>query len=188
MKYLYVHGSNHEIAAQCVNEFICAGDDPVYKHLHSNPHPDNESFSWAKQLSDLIKMPLILDAKANYTVDNIIQSTTDHIESFSDHLVIIGWNIVEPSNLLHRKIWEFHRLLSDKEIVHVFYNSQSFFDSSVLKPHNWGFRYFNAYTSSYSQFCSDRNCYANENGYFSKDAHLAWAKFLMKYLMIYKVL
>lgn len=189
MNKLYVNGSAHVCAAQCVNDYTCAKDDPLYGHFQTKPHPDNLALSWAKFLSDAVRMPLVMGARTDNTISDIIQQTTEYVENNQNDLIIIGWSIPnETATKIHDDIWKLRKLLASRDIRHVFFNVDIIFDGDVLKKHNWGFRYFNAYNSSYTHYCEMHDLIPNENGYYGKDAHVLWGKFLLNYLNIYKVI
>lgn len=88
----------------------------------------------------------------------------------------------------HDEIWKFHRELESQGIRHVFFNGNNWFD--LIAPdqqHNWGISYVSPYDQqmTYNQWLIDNNytTVAPDSWHFGRDAHGAWAKFMLQYII-----
>jgi len=90
---LYVNGDSHAAAAEAVNNYAFAEDDPAYFFSGRRPHPDNLVVSWARQLSRTLNAALHLDAESASSNARIIRTTrvwlAARADAVQDILVII---------------------------------------------------------------------------------------------------
>jgi len=107
-----------------------------------------------------------------------------HKEQYKQYIANVNWNT--KTILAHEKIWDFHEYLNDLNIKHVFFNGNSHF-GKIASTKEWG----NSYIDPYDQF-GTFDSYLNKNGFlrvtpdsyhYGPDAHAAWAKHLLKYLI-----
>jgi hypothetical protein len=75
---IYVNGDGHASAAQAVNQYLTAGEDPSLMYMGRLPHPENLAVSWGKLLSLALKAGLLCEAGPDNTIDTIIASTRRH--------------------------------------------------------------------------------------------------------------
>lgn len=101
---LYVNGDSHTAAAEAVNPYAFAEDDPNYNYLHRLPHPANIAVSWGKRLSDNLKCTFKCDAESAASNARIMRTTRAWIEQFPHHLprtlMIIQWSTWEREEWL----------------------------------------------------------------------------------------
>lgn len=88
---LYVNGDSHSAAAEAVNTYAFAADDPQYQHLGSAAHPDNAKVSYGQQLANHLGADLVLDAESACSNDRIIRTTRQYLKTQRPNLVVIGW-------------------------------------------------------------------------------------------------
>jgi len=102
---LYVNGDSHAAAAEAVNPYAFAEDDPAYFFSGRRPHPDNLVASWAKQLSQTLSSALHLDAESASSNARIMRTTrawlAERADTVHNVLVIIQWSTWE------REEWEY---------------------------------------------------------------------------------
>lgn len=106
---LYVNGDSHTAAAEAVNSFAFAEDDPKLAHLKRLPHPDNLNVSWGRILADSLKCGLHCDAESASSNDRIIRTTerwikNNHSEIYRT-LMVIQWSTWEREEWEHNGIY-----------------------------------------------------------------------------------
>ena len=106
---LYVNGDSHAAAAEAVNVYAFAEDDPAYFFLGRGPHPDNLAVSWAQQLSRTLNATLHLDAESASSNARIIRTTrawlAKQANAVQDMLIVIQWSTWE------REEWEYNGVI-----------------------------------------------------------------------------
>jgi hypothetical protein len=106
---LYVNGDSHAAAAEAVNPYSFAEDDPDYYFLGRRPHPDNLAVSWAHQLSVSLNLPLHLAAESASSNTRIMRTTrawlAEQAQAVQDTLVVIQWSTWEREEWLHNGIY-----------------------------------------------------------------------------------
>lgn len=107
---LYVNGDSHAAAAEAVNSYGFAEDDPDLYHLGRRPHPDNLKVSWARLLADNLGRNLICDAEAASSNQRILRTTRDWLAGQTDLdsvLIIIQWSTWERQEwLINGQHWQ----------------------------------------------------------------------------------
>ena len=116
-------------------------------------------------------------------VDSVPDSYQD---AYKKYIADINWK--ECTRKAHNDIWEFHQELEQQNISHVFFNGNNHFESiETEQRHNWGLSYVSPYNSSatYSQWLIDNGyeTVAPDSWHFGQDAHGAWAKFMLQYIV-----
>ena len=173
---LYVNGDGHASAAEAVNQYKTAGEDPNLPHMGNLPHPENLAVSWGKLLSLALRAGLQCDASTINTVDSIIATTTKWItEKGTDAFIIIQWpNTTNDED----KIWQFHQELNSQNINHLFFNSSN----PIGQKYNWGRHYIaDTYTSKLQH--SKIETVAPNSNYFGKDGHSVWNRFILNHII-----
>lgn len=106
---LYVNGDSHTAAAEAVNPYAFAEDDPELGHLCRLPHPDNLAVSWGKTLADTLKAGFKCDAESAASNDRILRTTREWLSqqprSTKELLVVIQWSTWERQEWLHEGTW-----------------------------------------------------------------------------------
>jgi hypothetical protein len=101
---LYVNGDSHTAAAEAVNAYAFAEDDPALAHLHRLPHPRNLAVSWGRVLADTMKATFKCDAESAASNSRIMRTTRDWISKLSrdrtDLLMVIQWSTWEREEWL----------------------------------------------------------------------------------------
>jgi hypothetical protein len=102
---LYVNGDSHTAAAEAVNSYAFAEDDPILQYLGRLPHPDNLATSWGKLLSLSLKATFRCDAESASSNTRIIRTTKQWLQDCkyisAELLVIIQWSTWEREEWLH---------------------------------------------------------------------------------------
>jgi hypothetical protein len=173
---IYVNGDGHASAAQAVNQYLTAGEDPNLMYMGKLAHPENLAVSWGKMLSLTLKAGLHCEAGPNNTIDTIINSTRQQIaDKGTDALVIIQWPDTTDNE---HKIWELHQELDSQNVKHIFFNTSV----PVTKQYSWGSNYImETYTSKIGS--ANIETVAPNSDYFGKDGHSIWNRFLLNHII-----
>jgi len=174
---IYVNGDGHASAAEAVNQYCFAGQDPNLMYMGRLPHPENLAVSWGKMLSLALKAGLLCEAGPDNTIDTIIASTRKYIaEKGTDALIIIQW----PNND-EDKIWELHQELNTQNVKHIFFNSAI----PVSQKYDLGINYIPDTYESILQTANIETVSPNSI-YFGRDGHAVWNRFLLNYVIKHK--
>jgi len=97
MSILYVNGDSHTAAAEAMNSYAFAEDDPALFYLGRIPHPANLAVSWGKALSLPLRASFHCGAESASSNSRIIRTTRDWLAQprNQDALVIIQWSTWE---------------------------------------------------------------------------------------------
>jgi hypothetical protein len=85
----------------------------------------------------------------------------------------------------HEQFWNLHRLLQDRGICHLFYNSWSTFsDIPPDQQQDWGTNYMAPYdrSGSYSAVLRQKGCQYSKGYHFGADGHRLWAEHVLQYI------
>ena len=74
---LLVNGDSHAAAAEAVNSYAFANDDPSRVLKGRAPHPDNLKVSWGYQLSIPLKVKVICLAESASSNSRILRTTKE---------------------------------------------------------------------------------------------------------------
>jgi hypothetical protein len=233
---LYVNGDSHTAAAEAVNPYAFAEDDPALVYLGRLPHPNNLSASWGKTLADNIKATFKCDAESAASNDRIIRTTREWLSKLQtpkkEVLMIIQWSTWERQEWLidnvwyqinasgiddvpsshqqqykefvssvdwdgctresHEKIWAFHQELDGLGIRHVFFNGNSHFGKIAKDAQkDWAHSYIGPYDPkmTYNQWLLDHghDTVSPKSYHFGREAHAAWARFVLQYIIQHKM-
>lgn len=106
---LYVNGDSHTAAAEAVNPYAFAEDDPNLAYLKRLPHPDNLAVSWGRLLAENIKAVFHCDAESAASNDRIMRTAREWINKHSKDLprtlMIIQWSTWEREEWLHENTY-----------------------------------------------------------------------------------
>jgi hypothetical protein len=176
---LYVNGDGHASAAEAINQYKTAGEDPNLTYMGKLPHPENVAISWGKMLSLALRAGLLCEAGTDNTIDTIIASTKKYIEEKgTDSLVIIQWPDTTDNE---DKLWAFHKELDVQNVKHIFFNSSV----PVTKQYDWGTNYIIETYKSKLESANIETVSPNSD-YFGKDGHSVWNRFLINYVITHK--
>lgn len=229
---LYVNGDSHTAAAEAVNPYAFAEDDPNLTHLKRLPHPDNLQVSWGRVLADIIKAGFKCDAESAASNTRILRTTRDWLAQAplanTQVMVIIQWSTWEREEWLidgeyyqvngsgidqvpagwedrykqwivdidwanvtkkaHEQIWQLHQELEDLKIPHIFFNGNNNFKKiPEHQRHDWGGSYIMPYTISgtYDHWLKSQGhqTVSPDSWHFGREAHAAWARFMLQYII-----
>ena len=92
---LYVNGDSHSAGTEAVNSFAFAEDDPLYRALGRQPHPDNLFVSYGSILAKNLSAELYCDGESAGSNDRIIRTTKHYLRNNRPDLIVIGWSTWE---------------------------------------------------------------------------------------------
>lgn len=234
---LYVNGDSHTAAAEAVNSFAFAEDDPALRHLHRLPHPDNLAVSWGRTLSMALKSTFKCDAESAASNARIMRTTRDWLQSHAHDiprtLLVIQWSTWEREEWnihgeiyqvnasgqdivpadhqsryqqwiadldwkqcvkkAHNDIWNFHVDLVAQGVKHVFFNGNSHFgDIAKRQRKDWGLSYVSPYDAqmTWDQWLKTHGfqTVSPDSWHFGKEAHGAWSRFMLQYIVQNKII
>lgn len=106
---------------------------------------------------------------------------------------IAGIDLAQKIIESHELIWKFHQELNNLNINHIFFNGNNHF--GVVhnnRRYDWGISYIEPYNPkmTYTQWLLDnKHDTVSPNSYhFGKDAHAAWARFMLQYIVKHKLI
>ena len=106
---LYVNGDSHTAAAEAVNSYAFAEDDPALYYLGRLPHPDNLQVSWGKLLSMALTAGFQCEAESASSNTRILRTTRAWLNarknSLERKLVVIQWSTWEREEWLYDGIY-----------------------------------------------------------------------------------
>jgi hypothetical protein len=105
---LFVNGDSHTAAAEAVNPYAFAEDDPALAPLGRTPHPANLAVSWGRLLSLTLKAGFHCAAESASSNARILRTTRDWVSQqrgFNDVLLIIQWSTWEREEWLHEGVY-----------------------------------------------------------------------------------
>ena len=118
-------------------------------------------------------------------IDDVPES---HQQKYKEFVVNVNWE--KCTNDAHRDIWNFHEYLNQKNIKHIFFNCNSHF-SDIRDRKDWGLSYINPYdyNETYDKWLTNQGYLkVNPNSYhFGPDAHKAWQKKLLRFIIDNKI-
>jgi hypothetical protein len=101
---LYVNGDSHAAAAEAVNPYAFAEDDPNLVYLGRIPHPENLAVSWGKSLSQCLKAGFHCGAESASSNARILRTTREWLSqqtAYNQLLLIIQWSTWEREEWPH---------------------------------------------------------------------------------------
>lgn len=105
---LYINGDSHTAAAEAVNPYAFAEDDPTLTHLGRVAHPANLAVSWGRLLSLTLKAGFHCAAESASSNTRILRTTRDWLRQqrgLDDVLLIIQWSTWEREEWLYNGTW-----------------------------------------------------------------------------------
>lgn len=114
-----------------------------------------------------------------------------HRDRYKEYIAAVDWE--ECTRRWHDEIWHLHELLIDKGVRHVFFNGNNHFGS--IPPdqrRDWGTAYIGPYDAgqTWDQWLRNNgfDTVAPNSWHFGRDAHAAWARFMLQYVIRNKLL
>lgn len=114
-----------------------------------------------------------------------------HKQRYKEFIVDIDY--YQVTKQAHEDIWAFHNELNDLGAKHVFFNADmAFGDIGAAQRYDWGTSYIDPYnkSSTYSQWLKNNgfNTVSPKSYHFGKEAHGAWANFVLQYIIKNKLI
>ena len=114
-----------------------------------------------------------------------------HQQQYRDFVNNVDW--IACTKHWHDRIWEVHQQLIDLDIPHVFFNGNSHFGALPENERfDWGKNYIAPYDpkSTYDQWLRSHgfDTVAPNSWHFGKDAHSAWSRFVLQYIVENKMI
>ena len=114
-----------------------------------------------------------------------------HKQAYKEYIAGISWYDVCVA--AHQLIWDFHLELTQQGIQHVFFNGNTALEEiAVDQQHNWESSYIEPYNAkmTYNQWLLDNSfeTVAPDSWHFGKEAHSAWAHFMLQYIVKHKLI
>jgi hypothetical protein len=134
---------------------------------------------------------LIDDSWFQVNASGIDHLPESHQQKYKEFVSSIDWNTTTEQ--AHNDIWSFHLELVELGVKHIFFNGNTHFGSvSKKQRRDWGTSYISPYdsTMTYSQWLlSNRYETVASNSYhFGKEAHAAWSRFMLQYIIANKLI
>jgi hypothetical protein len=109
-----------------------------------------------------------------------------HRDRYKDFIASVDWDTCTKD--WHDKIWALHRRLEDLGVRHVFFNGNNHFASiSSDQRQDWGTAYVGPYdpAQTWDQWLRNNrfDTVAPNSWHFGRDAHAAWARFMLQYVI-----
>jgi len=177
---LLVIGDLHSYAAMATNNFESANvsesqnvkNDPRHMMLGYLPHPNNLKVSWGLKLSELLKMNY--EVYASETDADKIRYANEFIDYNDNLFLIMGFNL----NNSDVSIFNFHLILNERKINHLFYN--------IDKQHTSQYDFKGCYMDdAYIEYLQSNGHepVITSNTYFGTEAHADWSINILKYIV-----
>jgi hypothetical protein len=114
-----------------------------------------------------------------------------HQQTYKKYIADIDWYDVCVK--AHKMIWDFHQELQQQQIPHVFFNGNTALEEIPLdQRHDWGSSYMEPYNAkmTYSQWLLNNGfeTVSPDSWHFGKEAHSAWASFMLQYIVKHKLI
>jgi hypothetical protein len=114
-----------------------------------------------------------------------------HQQAYKEYIAGISWYDVCVA--AHQMIWDFHSELTQQGIQHVFFNGNTSLEEMPADQRlDWGSSYIDPYNAkmTYSQWLLDNGfeTVAPDSWHFGKEAHSAWAHFMLQYIVKHKLI
>jgi hypothetical protein len=114
-----------------------------------------------------------------------------HQQAYKEYIAGISWYDVCVS--AHKMVWDFHQELAQQGIQHVFFNGNNALEEIPQDQRlDWGSSYIEPYNAkmTYSQWLLDNGfeTVAPDSWHFGKEAHSAWARFVLQYIVKHKLI
>lgn len=110
-------------------------------------------------------------------------------QRYRQYILDVDWETV--TNAMHEKIINFHELLEENQIPHVFFNGNNHFES-IKNHYNWGTSYIDPYNPkmTYDAILKIHKFQplAANSYHYGKEAHSFWAQYMLKYITDNKLL
>lgn len=121
----------------------------------------------------------------------IDQVPADYQDRYREFVANVDWQAC--TEYWHDAIWQMHLRLQDRGIRHVFFNGNNDFDRVPAdRRFDWGSHFIGPYDpgQTWNQWLRNNgfDTVAPNSYHFGRDAHAAWARFMLQYVIRNKLL
>lgn len=109
-----------------------------------------------------------------------------HRQQYKEFVAGVDWH--EVTQQAHETIWAFHEELADLGVRHIFFNGNSHFGNIPKGARrDWAQSFIDPYDPkmTYNQWLLDHghNTVSPKSYHFGREAHAAWARFMLQYII-----
>jgi hypothetical protein len=120
------------------------------------------------------------------TASGVDDVPADHQERYREYILDVNWHACRQQ--AHADIWQFHQELQQQGIRHVFFNGNNHFGDVDPDQHlDWAGCYVSPYDGqgTYDQWLKRHGYHtvAPNSWHFGRDAHAAWSRFMLQYIV-----
>jgi hypothetical protein len=120
------------------------------------------------------------------TASGVDDVAADHCDRYRKYILDVNWH--ECRQRAHEDIWQFHHELQQRNIPHVFFNGNNHFgDINPDQHRDWTGCYIAPYDGqqTYDQWLKRHGYHtvAPNSWHFGRDAHAAWSRFMLQYIV-----
>lgn len=114
-----------------------------------------------------------------------------HQQKYKQYIADLNWHQITVQE--HDAVWQFHQELQAQNISHVFFNGNNDFSKvPVSDRHDWQNCYIEPYNPdmTYNQWLKNNGfrTVAPDSWHFGADSHVAWANFMLQYVVANKLM
>ena len=116
-----------------------------------------------------------------------------HQQQYKEYIANIDWK--ESRNQAHEDIWNFHQSLNLMGVRHIFFSGNTSFHgigTAEVQQYQWGTSYIKPYDAAGTYHGWLRNndfeTVSKNSWHFGEDAHSAWARFMLQYIVANKLI
>jgi hypothetical protein len=155
-------------------------------------HPDTSDTLMIIQWSTWERQEWLIDGEYfQINASGVDVVPESYRQRYKEFVSSVDWN--EATNKSHTDIWNFHLDLDVLGIKHIFFNGNTHFGSVPKKQrYNWGTSYIGPYDSAitYSQWLlnNGHSTVSPDSYHFGKEAHAAWSRFVLQYIIANKLI
>ena len=107
-----------------------------------------------------------------------------HQRAYKEYIASINWyNVCIDA---HQMVWNFHQSLNLMGVKHIFFNGNHSFQG-IQSQKDWGTSYIKPYdaTGTYNEWLRNNGfeTVSKNSWHFGEDAHSAWAKYMLQYII-----
>ena len=112
-----------------------------------------------------------------------------HQQQYKEYIAGINWHNVCVD--VHEDIWNFHQSLNLMGVKHIFFNGNHSFQG-IQSQKDWGTSYIKPYDAAgtYHEWLRNNGfeTVSENSWHFGKEAHSAWARFMLQYIVANKLI
>lgn len=110
----------------------------------------------------------------------------EHVQRYKQFIADLNWHQCRQQS--HEDIWQFHLELQNQKIPHIFFNGNNHFGDLPESEHlDWGSSYISPYDTemTFHQWLVNNgfDTVSPNSWHFGKEAHAAWSRFVLQYII-----